>query len=167
MMSYLIDKGHKRIGFIGGRPGLESAKRRLSGYKDGLQAAGLSLDESLIEIGDFTAETGKPLAKKLLSLPNPPTAIFAASDQTAIGVTEAASELSLSIPDDLSVVGFDNTPEAQISNPPITTVDQSVSEMGYLAAQKLVQLIRNEVEAGEFIKVQTKLIERSSVKQLS
>ncbi|MEM7531681.1 MAG: substrate-binding domain-containing protein [Chloroflexota bacterium] len=167
VMTHLIEQGHERIGFIGGREGLESAKRRLVGYKDGLAAAAIRFDESLVEIGDFTAETGAILAKRLLSLPERPTAIFAANDTTAMGVLEAAAEMNLSVPDDLSLVGFDNTPEAQLSNPPITTVDQAVSEMGYMATIKLVQLINQEAKPGEVLKVQTRLIERSSIKRIN
>ncbi len=107
-MEYLISLGHHRIGFIGGRSELQSAVRRLQGYKDGLQQANLPLDPDLIQPGDYNQATGFIGAQKLLSLPDPPTAIFGASDETAFGIIEAARAKGLCVPEDLSVIGFDN-----------------------------------------------------------
>ncbi len=113
-MAYLLSLGHKRIGFIGGRSELESSNRRLRGYYDSLEKAGIPLDEMLITSGDYTTETGAKYARELLSLDNPPTAIFASNDQSAIGVFQVAEEMGVRIPQDLSVVGFDNIPEFEI-----------------------------------------------------
>ncbi len=122
-MEHLILLGHKRIGFICGRPEIGSGVRRLEGYRDALSKAGIPIDEELIVEGDFSTPTGKKGALKLMSLENPPTAIFASNDQTAIGVYQAAEELGLKIPDDLSVVGFDNITEAEYLG--LTTMDQN------------------------------------------
>jgi LacI family transcriptional regulator len=107
-MQYLLELGHRRIGYITGRSELVSAYRRLQGYKDALVAAGIPVDENLIEMGDYTTETAITCTHRLLELDNPPTAIFAANDQTAMGVYQAVQDADLRIPEDLSVIGFYN-----------------------------------------------------------
>jgi LacI family transcriptional regulator len=139
VMQYLIGLGHHRIGFISGRQEIGSAGRRLKGYQDALVSAGIELDENLVALGDFTQKTGRKCTRQLLSLDNPPTAIFAANDQSAFGVFETAEELGVRIPIDLSVVGFDNISEAKYLG--LTTVDQFLAEMGYVAVQMLIKLI--------------------------
>ena len=113
-MSYLTDLGHRRIGFITGRLELVSGSQRMLGYKEGLAAAGIALDEELIQIGDYTTEAAVECARALLSLPDRPTAIFASNDMTAMGVYLAAREAGLCIPQDLSVIGFDNLREVNL-----------------------------------------------------
>jgi LacI family transcriptional regulator len=163
-MRYLLDLGHRRIGFIGGRAELGSAARRLQAYRDALEQAGLPLDESLVTAGDFTTETGIRCARQLLSLDPRPTAIFASNDQTAIGVFHVATELGLRIPEDLSVVGFDNIPDAAYLN--LTTVDQFIGEMGYVATNMLIALINGETLPEQTRRVPTKLVVRGSCKML-
>lgn len=159
-MDYLINLGHRRIGFIGGRPELESAIRRLQGYKDSLEKVGIAVDPELIVPGDFTTETGRLCAQKLLSLEDPPTAIFAANDQSAFGVYQTAQEKGLRIPEDISLIGFDNIPEAEFLN--LTTIDQSIVRMGYTATRMLERLIRGETLEDQVAKLPTKLIVRGS-----
>jgi LacI family transcriptional regulator len=166
-MDYLIGLGHRRIGFIGGRPDLQSAERRLQGYRDALRQANIPLDPHLIAIGDFSTETGCLCAQKLLSLSNPPTAIFAANDQSAIGAIQAASEVGLRVPDDLSVVGFDNIPEAACFNPALTTVDQFIEKMGYVATEMLIDLIQGKSLECDLHKIPTQLIIRDSCRALA
>jgi LacI family transcriptional regulator len=167
-MSYLTDLGHRRIGHIAGEMKLISANQRLQGYKDGLAAAGIPLNQDLIEIGDYTTETAVICARKLLSLPNRPTAIFAANDASAIGVYQAARELGLQIPGDLSVIGFDNLREAVYLNPQLTTIDQSLEKMGTIATEMLVALVKgkplpiNPAQEGNLYKIPTELIIRDS-----
>jgi LacI family transcriptional regulator len=165
-MEYLISLGHRRIGFIGGRPELQSAVQRLQGYKDGLRQTGIPLDPELIQAGDYTTETGMICAQKLLSLSDPPTAIFAANDQSAIGVVKAAQEAGLRVPDDVSLVGFDNIPEAIYISPGLTTVDQSIDKMGYVATEMLVSLIQGESLDGNLYKMPTHLIIRDSCRPI-
>jgi LacI family transcriptional regulator len=144
------------------------ANQRLQGYKDGLAAAGIPFDQDLIEIGDYTTETAVICARKLLSLLDRPTAIFAANDVSAIGVYQAARELGLQIPGDLSVIGFDNLREAAQLNPPLTTIDQSLQKMGIIATEMLVELVKgkslpiNPAEQGHLYKIPTQLIIRDS-----
>lgn len=142
LMQYLLGLKHRRIGFISGRAEVASAQQRLSGYKDALENARLKIDEELILPGDFTQPTAYHSALKLLSSKKPPTAIFAANDQSALGVYQAAEELGIRIPEDLSVAGFDNIAEAKYMG--LTTVDQSLEDMGYAAVQMLVKLINHE-----------------------
>lgn len=163
---YLLELGHRRIGFVGGRPELQSAVRRLQGYRDGLAEAGVPLHPELVEVGDYTAETGFVCGRRLLSLPDPPTAIFAANDQSAIGVMRAADEAGLSVPEDLSVVGFDNIPETAYVNPPLTTVDQFITRMGYTATEILMRLIEGESLDGDIHKIPTELVVRESCRAL-
>jgi LacI family transcriptional regulator len=163
-MKHLLDLGHRRIGFISGRPEIASAQRRLKGYQDALISAGVEVDNDLIAPGDFAQNTAYKSSLRLLSLNNPPTAIFAANDQSALGVFQAADELGMNIPVDLSVVGFDNISEAKYMG--LTTIDQFLEEMGYVAVQMLIKLINNEPLEEDVHKMQTKLIVRKSSRKL-
>jgi LacI family transcriptional regulator len=163
-MEYLLNLGHRRIGFICGRPKIASAKQRLKGYRDMLLSAGVEIDDDLIVPGDFAQNVAYKSARHLCALNNPPTAIFAANDQSAIGVFQAANELAIRIPDDLSVVGFDNISEAKYMG--LTTIDQSLEKMGYIAIQMLIKLINGELLEEEIHKMQTKLIVRTSCQRL-
>ncbi len=165
-MTYLTGLGHRRIGFITGRLELVSTGRRLQGYKDGLAAAGIPLDEELIQIGDYTTETAVGCTRTLLSLDDPPTAIFAANDMSAMGVYKAAEGLGVRIPEGLSVVGFDNLREAAFLNPPLTTVDQFIAEMGYIATEMIVRLVKGEVLESSLHKISTKLVVRESCREV-
>jgi LacI family transcriptional regulator len=162
LMQYLTSLGHQRIGFIGGRPELQSSMERLQGYKDCLVLSGLPVDPALIQMGDYSKDTGFICTQKLLSLPYPPTAIFAANDESAFGVLEAARKAGLLIPDDLSVAGFDNIPESAYANPPLTTVDQSIEQMGYLAARLLVRLLSDGEVENRTYTIPTRLVVRES-----
>lgn len=162
---YLIGLGHKRIAFISGRPEIASGQQRLEGYRNTLKKAGIEPDPELITQGDFTQKAGHKATRQLLALKNPPTAIFASNDQTAIGVYQAADELGVRIPDDLSLVGFDNISEAKYMG--LTTVDQYLAEMGYVATQMLMRLIVGEKLNPEIYKMQTTLAVRSSCQKLS
>jgi LacI family transcriptional regulator len=164
-MDYLLGLGHKRIGFISGRAELESSNRRLKGYRDSLDKAGNPIDEKLIVPGDYTTETGVICAKKLLSLDQPPTAIFASNDQTAMGVFQAAQEMSLRIPEDISVIGFDNITESKYMG--LTTMDQFISEMGFVATQMLIKLINDESLDAQTYRMPTQLVVRDSCQKLS
>jgi LacI family transcriptional regulator len=164
-MQYLLDLGHKRIGFISGRPELVSSNRRMKGYRDSLAKAGITMDKSLISAGDYTTETALQCTRALLALDDPPTAIFAANDQTAVGVFQVAQELGVRIPEDLSVIGFDNIPESKYMG--LTTVDQFLSEMGFVATQMLIKLINGKPLDNQIYKMQTQLVVRNSCKELT
>jgi len=166
-MRYLIGLGHRRIGFIGGRPDLQSAKQRLQGYKAALRQADIPLDRDLITNGDFSRAAGYGCAQRLLSLPTPPTAIFAANDQSAIGAIEAAQQTGRRVPDDLSVLGFDNIPEAAYYHPALATVDQFIVKMGYMAAEMLIRLVQGEQLESERCEMPTQLVVRDSCRAVA
>lgn len=162
-MGYLLRLGHKRIGFISGRAELESSNRRLKGYRKTLEKAGIPVDEALIASGDYTTKTGISGTRQLLALDPPPTAIFASNDQMAMGVFQVAEEMGIGIPDDLSVVGFDNITESKYMG--LTTVDQFISEMGYVATQMLIKLINGMPLEDQTYRMQTRLVIRNSCKE--
>jgi LacI family transcriptional regulator len=164
-MGYLLGLGHTRIGFISGRAELESSNRRLKGYREALEKAGVPIDEKLIASGDYTTETGVSGARQLLLLENPPTAIFASNDQMAMGVFQVAQEMGLRIPEDLSVIGFDNITESKYMG--LTTVDQFISEMGYVATQILIKLINGVQLEDQTYRMQTQLVIRNSCKEVT
>lgn len=166
-MEYLISLGHRRIAYITGRMKLVSSNQRLQAYKDGLAAAGIPLDENLIEIGDYTIDTGFTCAQKLLALADRPTAIFAANDQSAFGVYQAAQKAGVSIPLDLSVVGFDNLRDSSLIVPSLTTVDQHLEEMGTIATDMLVKLIDGEILPPMPYVIKTQFIVRDSCSSLN
>jgi LacI family transcriptional regulator len=140
---HLLDLGHRRIGFLGGRPDLESARRRDAGYRAALAAAGIPIDPDLIRVGGFTEEHAAAPARELLQLDDRPTAVFAANDLSAIQTMRTAAEIGLAVPRDLSVVGFDNIPESVLTEPPLTTVDQSIQDLGYEAVRLLIALVED------------------------
>ena len=166
-MGYLFELGHRRIGYIGGRPDLQSAIRRLEGYCDSLHSAGIAFDETLVKIGDYDRETAHCAALQLLQTQPPVTAIMAASDEMAFGVYDAARELGINIPADLSVIGFDNIPEAGLVDPPLTTVDQAIEGMGALATEVVIKLIAGIPLEGLVYKVPTRLVIRHSCRPVA
>jgi len=166
-LEYLISLGHRRIGFIGGRSELQSAVHRLQGYKDGLARAGIPLDPDLIQTGDYSRKAGFACTQRLLNLSDPPTAIFASNDQSATGAIKAVLEAGLHVPDDISVVGFDNVPEAAYAHPRLTTVDQSIDKMGYIATEMLISLIEGDALESDLYKVPTQLIVRDSCRAIA
>jgi LacI family transcriptional regulator len=135
---HLIQLGHSRIATITGPPSMLCSRARLDGYRAALDRAGIALDSSLVAEGTFHFEPALAAASRMLSLADPPTAIFAASDVQAMGVYEAARQYGLGIPDDLSVVGFDDVPVACWVPPPLTTLRQPLVEMASLAVRVLL-----------------------------
>jgi LacI family transcriptional regulator len=162
VMDYLIGLGHRRIGFISGRPDMLSAMRRFKGYQDGLAAAGIEYDPQLVQEGDYTRERGLEVGRQLLERPDRPTAVFAANDVSAMAVMNVAQQLGIRVPQDLSVVGFDNVPEAAQVSPRLTTVDQSIQEMGTLATEMLIDILRGAAPKQKLVKVPTRLVIRDS-----
>lgn len=148
MMAHIVALGHRRIAHIKGHREHGAAEWRLAGYKDGLHTAGIDYDRSLVLAGEFSFESGVLAAERLLALDDPPTAIFAANDDTAAGAMHAAAMRGLRIPDDLSVFGFDDLPMARQLWPPLTTVRQPTRDMGRIAAEQLLLSIRDPAAAG-------------------
>ncbi len=161
---YLIQQGHKLIGLIEGPDGFRSARERRLGFEDALQAAGLTLPRSLIAQGNYTFETGVTAANRLLDLSPRPTAIFASNDEMAAGIVFAARERGIAIPDELSVIGFDDTPIAAHIWPPLTTVRWPIVSMARSAALKLLSPVSDpEAEVSEPSMFLSTLVKRASV----
>jgi LacI family transcriptional regulator len=159
---YLIKLGHKRIGFITGAMDLGAAVDRLEGYKFALRTHHLPVDENLIFEGAFFQPDGYAGASALLDLENPPTAIFASNDVMAMGAMDAVRNRELRIPDDISIIGFDDIPQAEMIRPAMTTVRQPLEQMGRFATQMLLDLLKNPQESANRIELPTELIVRGS-----
>lgn len=161
-VEHLLGLGHTRIGMITGRSDLLSAQQREQGYREALAAAGLPVDETVMRCGEFDPVVAREAARELLSLPAPPTAVFAANDLSAIATLEVAAELGVDVPRRLSVVGFDNIPESAMAEPPLTTVQQPIRRMGEEATVMLLGLIGGGDVAGQHRTLATSVVERAS-----
>jgi LacI family transcriptional regulator len=159
---YLLGLGHRRIAVIGGPVAMLCSRARISGYSAALASAGIELDPALIRHGDFRHSGGFQAARELFELPEPPTAIFGGSDEQAFGVAEAARVTGRRIPEDLSVVGFDDLPISRWFSPPLTTVRQPLAEMGRTAAEMLSAMIDGRERHGRQVELATELVVRSS-----
>jgi LacI family transcriptional regulator len=157
---HLLGLGHRRIATITGRIDTLCAQARLDGYRAALARAGIAADPVLVAEGDFRFESALVSASDLLSLEEPPTAIIAASDVQAMGVYEAARRHELRIPEDLSVIGFDDIPSAAWMAPPLTTVRQPLAEMAALAVRMLVT--GNSADYNNRAELSTNLVVRGS-----
>lgn len=165
-VDHLIELGHRRIGMVTGRPDLVSAQLREQGYRDAIHAAGLRVDEDLLALGAFDPEQAREAARALLTLPDPPTAIFAANDISALATLDVAAELGIDVPGQVSVVGFDNIPESALAHPPLTTVHQPMRQLGRDATAMLVALIAGEEIDDTHLTLDTTLVPRRSTAPL-
>jgi len=159
---HLLELGHRRIAFLGGPASAACNLARLQGYRSALEAGGVRVGAEYVLHGDFRFETGRQGADALLRLPEVPTAIVAANDELALGTIEAARVLGLRVPQDLSVVGFDDTSGALMSSPPLTTVHQPLREMGALALRTAVRLALGETVEFSHVELATELVVRDS-----
>ena len=161
-IQHLIDFGHKRIGLILGARERSGTEMRLSGYQQALEENNISFDESLVVQGDFTFESGVTAGLQLLRQPQPPTAIFASNDYMAAGVMKVASQLRISIPYELSVCGFDDTPVARYMTPTLTTVRHPVEQLAQHAGELLIRRLKKHLERFESEELHSELIVRES-----
>ncbi|MEV6607035.1 LacI family DNA-binding transcriptional regulator [Kutzneria sp. NPDC051319] len=159
---HLIEFGHRRIAMLGGPSRMMCSRARVDGYRTALETAGIGVDPVLVREGNFHHEAGYAAGRALLSLPDRPTAVFAGNDLQALGVYEAARELRLRIPDELSVVGFDDLPLARWVGPPLTTVRQPLVEMAETACQLALDLGRGHRPAVTRVDLATTLVVRNS-----
>lgn len=139
--SYLIDLGHRDIAVITGNIETRSSQDRLRGFRETMESAGLSVDESLVVLADYSIDAGEAGAQTLLMQKRRPTAIFCFSDEIALGAMYALRLNGFSVPDDISVIGFDNIPFAKYFAPPLTTIAQPAEEIGATCARLLLDLI--------------------------
>lgn len=148
-VEHLIASGHRRIGLVTGPHGFRSAIERQKGYEEALEAAGLPVLRTLMVSGDYRFESGMRAAERLLDLSPPPTAVFSSNDEMAAGVLHVARERGLNVPQDLSIIGFDDTSIAAHIWPPLTTVRWPIITMARAAALKLIGAPGDEDETGE------------------
>ncbi|PXY20992.1 LacI family DNA-binding transcriptional regulator [Prauserella muralis] len=164
---HLLSLGHRRIGFVGGPVRASCGQARLHGYRAALEKAGVTPDPALMLHGPFSYPSGLELGGRLLDLPERPTAIFAASDASALGVVEAARRRGLRVPEELSVVGFDDTIMASLATPALTVVRQPLPDMGRVAMRTLLRLIAGETLDSHHVELATNLVVRDSTAPVS
>lgn len=163
--AHLLDLGHRRIGYVCAKPRVTFSRERLSGYEEMLAEYGVGVDDELVRTEPyFTQEMGYKAVRSLMELPDPPTALFIASDTMAVGGYEAVQEFGLRIPDDISVVGYDDVALAAALMPPLTTVRTSFYEFGQLSSQLLLDLINNRESAPQTRMIHPRLIVRNSTR---
>ncbi len=160
-VDHLIGLGHRRIAYIGDRFGFQSDTERFSGYRQAHDLAGLSFSPELVVHGEGNAETGGPAMERLLELPDLPTAVFCYNDMTALGALRAIRSRGLTVPTDMSLVGFDDLFVASYTEPLLTTVRQPRRQMGRMAMEMLLRLFAGE-QKHTTVKVEGDLIVRES-----
>lgn len=165
---HLIALGHTRVAHIGGPEGLFSAKERFEGYAAALAEHGLTVDPDLVQFGLYTETFGRQATQKLLELPDPPSAIFAASDYVALGTLRCLHDNHLGVPDDISLVGFDDIPLASLLQPPLTTIRQPIERLGHEGIRLLIETIETARPTGPLVRrFPVELVKRGSVKALN
>ncbi|CAM2006439.1 LacI family DNA-binding transcriptional regulator [Acanthopleuribacter pedis] len=162
MTQHLIELGHTRIGFVMGHPDHGSSHDRHDGFQRAMAAAGLTVNPDWVEQGLYNFESGYSAGRRLLAAALRPTAIFACNDHMAMGVLTAAHEQGVTVPGQLSVCGFDDTPMARYSWPPLTTSRQPIHQVALLAAEVLLKRIRNEAGGDQSHLLHCELVRRAS-----
>ncbi len=159
---HLLALGHRRIAHAGGPSAVECSQAREAGYHSALRQAGLVVDDSLVTHSLFTYDAGRTVAARLLDRDDRPTAIFATCDEIALALLEEARRRSIRVPEDLSIIGFDDSFLASRSAPPLTTVAQPLVEMGRLAVRSLLQQVAGDVVGTRHLELATHLVVRDS-----
>lgn len=163
---HLLDLGHRRIGLISAPLKIKIFTERHRGYREALAENGIDFDEDLVVEGDQTSRSGEEAVKYFLSLKNPPTAIFATNDVMAIGALRELQRNNLKVPQDVSVIGFDDIPLASLVSPPLTTIAQPIYEIGAQAMNLLIRSIEKKDLVKSKIILDTKLVIRESTEKV-
>jgi LacI family transcriptional regulator/LacI family repressor for deo operon, udp, cdd, tsx, nupC, and nupG len=158
----LIKLGHRRIGFVSGRPNISTTRERRQGYEDALVAHGLTLDEGLVRVGDSKLDSGRVLTGELLDLPQRPTALFIGNNLMTLGALVAIHQRRLHIPSEIALVGFDDFPSAESLDPPLTVVRQPAYQVGRKAAELLLQRLAEPRQEPFHIRLVPELVIRQS-----
>jgi len=159
---FLIELGHARIGFIAGRPDLRSSIARDAGYRRALTDAGIAIDPALVGSGSYRQDAVRVAALEMLRRPDRPTAVFAANDISALEIVKVAAELGLDVPRDLSIIGFDDVPEASKATPPLSTVRQPMQVLGAEAVHMLLALMEGQTPPVTHVKLPSRLVPRGT-----
>lgn len=162
MTEYLIELGHRRIGLIKGPKSSPLTRDRVAGYQDALNQAGIEADPALVCHGDFTLKAGDDGAAAMLALPDRPTALFCENDEMAIGALKRIRQSGLRVPEDISLVGFDDIPFAAYCDPPLTTISQPAEAFGQRAVEMLIALIEKKPLAERHVVLPFELTLRES-----
>lgn len=161
-VAHILSRGHRRIGLIDGPADTSTGRERLRGYKDAHAAAGLSIKPELIRFGDFKQGSGQRLADELLSLPDPPTALFVCNGLMMIGALETIHARGLRIPRQVAIVGFDELSLSAVFNPPLTVVRQPAYEVGKSAAELLLKRLEDPKRPATSLRLLPSLVIRKS-----
>lgn len=159
---YLIERGHSRIGFIAGSAEYELSGWRVDGWRAEMEAAGYATTDLLAQ-GDFSYASGNQAARELLDLAQPPSAIIASNDQMALATLEVARLRKLRVPEDLSLISFDNTPLVHFTQPPLTAVDQPIAATASKAVELIIAAQRGDDPPAALTVVPAAMVERGSV----
>lgn len=163
---HLIELGHRRIAYLGGTSMSACNRARLQGYRGAMDAAGARIPPRYVRNGNFEYRDGLREGAALLELEQPPTAIFAANDEMALGILEAARTRGIRVPEDLSVVGFDDTELARVASPPLTTVAQPLGQLGAMALRFALRLRAGKPVDSPHVELATQLVVRDSTAPL-
>jgi LacI family transcriptional regulator len=164
---HLLDLGHERIAVIGGPTDVLCSRARVDGFRAAMSTAGATVPPGYVRYGNFMSGTGYDETVALLDLPTPPTAMFVCSDQMALGAYEALYERGMRVPDDMSIVGFDDLDEARWAVPPLTTVRQPLTEMAGTATRMLLSLVAGEELETTRVELATPLVVRASTRPVA
>ena len=161
-VDYLIQRGYRRIATLAGPQHVSTAIQKLDGYRQALVDNGLTIDASLIAIGDYTESSGRHLGRQLLDLPTPPDAFLVANNQMTYGFFSVVRERGLRIPQQIALIGFDDSDWTSMAIPPITVIDQPAYEVGHVAAQMLLDRLADSDREPQHRILSTRLIVRGS-----
>lgn len=164
-VEHLIQKGHQDIAIIEGKEGFNSTLKRRDGYVKALIDYQIPIKSEYMVKGNYDMQSGYQAMEKLLSMEKPPTAVFCSNDDMALGAMNSVFAHQLKVPDDVSIIGFDDIGFAQYTTPQLTTVKRPIEEISIIGAEKLVDLMEQPSERGELIFVNTELIVRNSVNE--
>jgi LacI family transcriptional regulator len=167
VVAHLVGLGHRRIGLVAGLPESFTGRERLAGYREGLAGAAIVEDPALVEFGNFRSSDALGAALRLMALANPPTALIAANNQSAIGTMKAFRGLGLACPRDVSLAAIDDFPWADVFEPRLTAVSQPVDAFGAEAARMLVERMRGMVQGrGRTVVLAGTLYARNSTRRI-
>lgn len=160
--SHLVKLGHERIAFVGGNLNFVVTIDRVLGYEKALRDEGITMRNEYVIHEEFLREGGREAVKELLALEEPPTALVVSDDLMALGVLNTLNEIGIRVPEDISVVSFNNVMLAEMSRPPLTSVDINILELGFESAKNLIQMIENPKEPVKRVIIPYELVKRQS-----